>query len=368
TQKVRKSISSLETQLSSRFTPVDITCVITSYNNADTLRRAITSVLAQEPPIKKIIIADDGSEDGSRDLIRSIARDHPQISAAFRDRNLGPSLNRHLALLEASTPFITQLDGDDAFAATKILAETKALEGDLNAIAFSDILIEKTDGENHFVNTEVFEQISSKSDRVWHLATRASPPPRDMLLSKQTYLAAGGYSSAIGIYEDWDLKIRLASLVDNWRHSGAVGTKYLRSGTGLSSINATRHAYWLTRVISKNITSILAARDDRSLHELADVISRHTSKLSSAQYLLNTIDYFDHGFISDIDLRSKFEAFDYRAPSNPTANEIDSRFQVFRTPKPADYPRDNGPEREHNKQPIAVLTKTSFIHHGDTQV
>ncbi|MEM7791420.1 MAG: glycosyltransferase family A protein, partial [Verrucomicrobiota bacterium] len=310
------------------------------------------------------IIADDGSEDGSRDLIRSIARDHPQISAAFRDRNLGPSLNRHLALLEAPTPFITQLDGDDAFAATKILAETKALEGDLNAIAFSDILIEKTDGQNHFVSTEVFEEMSSKSDRVWHLATRASPPPRDMLLSKQTYLAAGGYCSAIGIYEDWDLKIRLASLVEDWRYSGAIGTKYLRSGTGLSSLSAAKHAYWLTRVISKNIACILAAQDDRPFQDIAMVISKHTTELPSAKHLVDMIHYYERGLLNIADLEYKFSSFDYRAPSEPTVEEIDRRFQLFYEARPSAEASENKSERFYEQESVASLAKTSFIHNG----
>lgn len=92
-----------------------ISCVITSYNNGKWLRQCVESVLAQSRQPEEIILADDCSTDGSRELIRSLADAHPTIKAVFRDANLGVAANRDLAIRAVSKDLVTTLDGDDFY-------------------------------------------------------------------------------------------------------------------------------------------------------------------------------------------------------------------------------------------------------------
>ena len=57
-----------------------ISVVIPTYNRAQTLSRALSSVLCQSLQPYEIIVADDGSQDGTDDLVR---RDYPQVVGAI---------------------------------------------------------------------------------------------------------------------------------------------------------------------------------------------------------------------------------------------------------------------------------------------
>ena len=103
-----------------------ISCVIVSYNNGDLLENAVMSVVKQTRPLDEIIIADDASADGSQDLIDALSHAFPNINPIIRERNLGVSANRDLAMREAHGDFVTYLDGDDHFLPTKIEAEARA--------------------------------------------------------------------------------------------------------------------------------------------------------------------------------------------------------------------------------------------------
>ena len=66
------------------------------------------------------------------------------------------------------------------------------------------------------------------------LLLRSMAIPRDMLLSKELYIKAGGYRHELSIYEDWDFKLRLSSLVSTWIYTHQIGTIYVQHSTGLS--------------------------------------------------------------------------------------------------------------------------------------
>ena len=85
---------------------MSVSCVITCYNNTEYIGIAIESVIRQTHAVDEIIVSDDASTDGSQDIIRSFADQYGNISAIFRDRNLGISANRDLAMRQARSQSI----------------------------------------------------------------------------------------------------------------------------------------------------------------------------------------------------------------------------------------------------------------------
>jgi glycosyltransferase involved in cell wall biosynthesis len=229
-----------------------ISCVIVSYNNGHLLREAITSVVRQSYPIDEIIVADDASTDGSRDLISSFAREYPTIRPIFRTRNLGVSANRDLAIREAIGDLITTLDGDDFFLPEKIEAEVLTLRQFSAPIAFSDVRI-----IDHRTGTDSVESISSfselsRSERVRWLLSHGSHNPQGMLFRKEIHDAIGGYRHGFRTYEDWDYKIRFVAEDCEWTHSGVVGVVIRRHRHGLSAAPPWRHTTDRLRVVTSN--------------------------------------------------------------------------------------------------------------------
>ena len=73
--------------------PVSLTVIVPVFNERYTLREIILRVLAQEGKgiISgiQLILIDDCSTDGSRDLVKQLAEEHSQIQAVFQPKNMG---------------------------------------------------------------------------------------------------------------------------------------------------------------------------------------------------------------------------------------------------------------------------------------
>jgi len=235
----------------------DISCVIVSYNNLNFLERAVNSVLEQTHPVDEIIIADDGSTDGSRELIVSLAYREGNIRPIFRERNIGVAANRDLAIRSSTCELITTLDGDDYYFPSKIENEFRALRDYGDAVAFSDVVLVGLDGcRIKKLNLSSIPKLTHQK-RLRYLANRSGYIPRDMLMSKHLYLKAGGFKHDLRIYEDWDFKIRLAALPTNWVYSGTEGIAYRQTGRGLSSASHFIHLRSQYKVIRLNKKIIL---------------------------------------------------------------------------------------------------------------
>lgn len=89
-----------------------ISCVIPVYNDKQHLPRAVDSVLAQRPDVQ-VVLVDDCSSDGSRELTLEMARDDDRIVAFPLPSNRGQGYARNVGVVVADAPYITFLDQDD---------------------------------------------------------------------------------------------------------------------------------------------------------------------------------------------------------------------------------------------------------------
>lgn len=90
----------------------DVSFVIAAYNAEETLARAIDSALAQGAVSMEVIVVDDCSTDGTRD----IAGNHPdpRVRLVAMERNGGPGAARNAGLDAARGRWVAVLDSDDA--------------------------------------------------------------------------------------------------------------------------------------------------------------------------------------------------------------------------------------------------------------
>lgn len=95
------------------------------YNKAAHFTTTIQSVLAQTYQNWEWIIVDDGSTDGSHEMVPI---EHPQIRL-FRQGNHGPAMARNRAARWARGDFITFLDADDEYLPHKVAKEVATLQG-----------------------------------------------------------------------------------------------------------------------------------------------------------------------------------------------------------------------------------------------
>ena len=111
------------------FAPV--TAVIPCFRNADTLHRAVQSVLDQTARPAEVIIVDDASDDEStrRSLISIEVAFAGSVRVIRLDINGGASVARNRGWDEASQPFVAFLDADDAWHPEKIALQLPIMLG-----------------------------------------------------------------------------------------------------------------------------------------------------------------------------------------------------------------------------------------------
>lgn len=88
---------------------MQISVIIPAYNAESTIKRAIDSVLAQSRPADEIIVIDDGSTDGTAELVRS----YGDVIRYFYQKNTGLSGAMNYGIEKATGDWIGFLDADD---------------------------------------------------------------------------------------------------------------------------------------------------------------------------------------------------------------------------------------------------------------
>lgn len=229
-----------------------VSVVVPNYNNSAFLSVCLDSILGQSHAELEVLVSDDASTDASAEIIRAHAEQDPRLRPIFQKRNLGVAANRDSAIRAARGDYVTTLDSDDLYLdRNKIAREVELLRGAPAGatIAFSCIVLMDSQGvplakqpRPDLREGIILEEILQRSCMI----------PRDFLFTHGQYLAAGGLDAAIPMYEDWDLKIRLAR--DNaFFCTGCAGIGYRRHGRGLSAVAVAEHVRWLCHVFDKNV-------------------------------------------------------------------------------------------------------------------
>ncbi|HEY9026309.1 MAG TPA: glycosyltransferase [Burkholderiaceae bacterium] len=102
-----------------------VSVVIPAYNAAATLPATLDSVLAQTYPHIEIIVVDDGSRDGTADVL---ARYAPRVQG-IRQANGGLAAARNAGLAAARGEFVALLDADDLCEPERIGAQVALMAG-----------------------------------------------------------------------------------------------------------------------------------------------------------------------------------------------------------------------------------------------
>lgn len=119
------------------------TVVIPVFNRADSLAKALQSVLAQTEQDFEIVIVDDGSTDSPE---RVVAEFGDSRIAIFREDNRGGGAARNAGIDRARGAYIAFLDSDDQFLPHHLAAMRRLLEGSENTIGYAPVVVDRGHG------------------------------------------------------------------------------------------------------------------------------------------------------------------------------------------------------------------------------
>ena len=103
-----------------------LSVIVPVYNAEPYLAACLESIVAQTPAPDEVLVIDDGSSDGSVDIARRFAADHPTLRSVAEEHAGGAAaLNRGLGL--AKGELLAFLDADDLWLAGKSELQLAAL-------------------------------------------------------------------------------------------------------------------------------------------------------------------------------------------------------------------------------------------------
>ncbi|AGQ01523.1 glycosyltransferase [Alteromonas mediterranea] len=185
-----------------------VTVYITTYNRRKLLERAINSVLNQTHSPIELIVADDGSTDGSQEYLTEM---HEQgiLTAILNTtgKSKGACYGRNRAISMAKGEFISGLDDDDYFEPWRIETFIKKWQEytvNINVFSalFDSVVEHRKSGPVACYDTGVATYQKLRKGNV----------VGNQVFTKTSYLkAVGGFDEQMPALQDWDTWLRLSN-------------------------------------------------------------------------------------------------------------------------------------------------------------
>lgn len=233
-----------------------VTIVITAYQKARYIARAMESVLDQTFKNFEVIVVDDGSTDDTESIVKSYAEKDQRVRYIYQ-QNQGPGSARNTGIRHAQSDLIALLDGDDAWLPDKLDLQMKVITTypeiallftnsryissiDQSSTTHADnyyhdyvithfelLPLDQFDSVYLFVDIDCPEKFALKN--VFNLST--------VLLRRSAWEAVGGFNELLRGPEDLDFWTRAALKNCRFAYSSHIGAVYYKNETSLVQLN-----------------------------------------------------------------------------------------------------------------------------------
>ena len=181
-----------------------VSVVITTYNRAHFLKRAIQSVLEAGSEIEVVVI-DDCSTDETPDVCAKLEG----IRYVRLTENRGLAHARNVGIGESSSEFVAFLDDDDLRLPDSLDKQlARIVSDDRIALCYGRALI--GDARRQLPTGEIYPIECPQGDVFWELLEDNFIPMPSVLARKSALLEAGGFNESLSLVEDWDMWLRLS--------------------------------------------------------------------------------------------------------------------------------------------------------------
>jgi len=189
--------------------------LIPTYNRKDLLRHCLEAVLRQDYPNYEVIVVDDGSTDGTGEMIR---REFPQVRYIRQEPNRGPAAARNRGI-EAATGEIVAFTDDDCIVPrdwlSRLVDGLRRYPDVVGVGGFQDPPMELISA-NMIARAEHLRRLRRWGSRVAAEVVGGAEIPglgtNNVAYRRSVLLGVGGFDERFPVAagEDADLKLRIA--------------------------------------------------------------------------------------------------------------------------------------------------------------
>lgn len=185
---------------------IRVSVLVPVFNSAKYLRAAIESIRVQSFADFELIVLNDGSTDGSSELIRDLAAGEPRMRVIER-ANRGLITTRNELLSEARGEFVAWMDSDDVAEVDRLRRQIQVFEADPQLVCVGTN-VRLIDPDGFPLGYEHYPESDAEIRRV-QLNGGGFHFPSTMQ-RRSVALATGGFREPFRIGEDLDFLLRIA--------------------------------------------------------------------------------------------------------------------------------------------------------------
>ncbi|MFA6407402.1 MAG: glycosyltransferase [Candidatus Paceibacterota bacterium] len=181
-----------------------ISVVLPVYNGFLFISRAVESILTQTFKDFELIIIDDGSSDGTRDIIKSFQDE--RIVIIVNEKNIGliNSLNKGIGV--ARGEFIARMDADDISEPERFEKQIGYLEKNIE-VGVLGTAVSHADAQGRKIS--ILTQPTSHEGILWKMCFECAVIHPTVMMRRDLVLEVGGYDINFPHIEDTELWMRM---------------------------------------------------------------------------------------------------------------------------------------------------------------
>lgn len=215
-----------------------VSVVMPLYNARRYVSEAVRSILGQTFTNFELIVIDDGSTDGSCDIVKSVAESDPRLRLV-RQENRGVSAAANLGTELARARFLARMDADDISLPMRLEKQVAFLREHPEYVAVgSRVMFIDDEGDElyempgiHLTHIEIDRGLMEVE---WAILQPA------VMMHTAAVRKVGGYRADLHIHEDHDLFLKLAE-IGKLANLPEVLLKYRQRPDSAVTVHASRH-------------------------------------------------------------------------------------------------------------------------------
>lgn len=219
-----------------------VSAIMPAYNQVDFVGDAIQSVVEQDYPNLQVVVSDDGSTDGTIDVILDWASRYPdRVIPIVRDGHLGVTENCNRALEQCRGELRAFHAGDDLWLPGKISRQVQWFEEDSRRIlcAHDVEAFDSETGQRLFLWSEQHRPASGDDPSRFIVRWPAWHPLSHMV--RATALPPGGYDPRVPVASDFKF---FADCVARGGVVGEIPGTYARYRSWSGNVSRRREQMW----------------------------------------------------------------------------------------------------------------------------
>ncbi len=190
-----------------------ISVVIPAWNAEPYIGRTLDGILAQTYPVEEIIVSDDASTDGTKDVVQEYASKHGERVKYIWHEHAGCGGSRNIAIRHAQGEWIALHDADDAWFPHKIESQVRFLQHnpDLKWCSCNQHI----EFEGHIDAMRLPPELQERLERLepipfFRSARHLRVCPSSWVFHRSVFDALGLFDESLPLMEDRDMWWRVA--------------------------------------------------------------------------------------------------------------------------------------------------------------